>query len=243
MTSTHNQPGSRAYLFSIVLVAIIGGLLFGYDTAVISGAGRRGCKAFFMGADFAYTDTIHGLTSSSRPDRLHHRQRPFGSARGSLGRKRSLFVAGVLFSSRHWAPTAPNSSSSTTANRASGYSSPSTSTAFWAASAWVWPRPSAPCTSPKSPRATSAARLVSWNQFAIIFGQLVVYSVNFLILALERQSGHRSGGGRQPDHESRVAAAWTIETGWRLMFVSEAVPAVSSPCSCCWCPRRPATSP
>ena len=32
------ETGSRAYLFSIVLVAIIGGLLFGYDTAVVSGA-------------------------------------------------------------------------------------------------------------------------------------------------------------------------------------------------------------
>jgi len=37
MTKTQ-ETGSRAYLFSIVLVAIIGGLLFGYDTAVVSGA-------------------------------------------------------------------------------------------------------------------------------------------------------------------------------------------------------------
>ena len=29
---------SRLYLFFIVLVAVIGGLLFGYDTAVVSGA-------------------------------------------------------------------------------------------------------------------------------------------------------------------------------------------------------------
>ena len=29
------ETGSRAYLFSIVLVAIIGGLLFGYDTACL----------------------------------------------------------------------------------------------------------------------------------------------------------------------------------------------------------------
>ena len=34
MTS-NQQTGSRAYLFSIVLVAIIGGLLFGYDPAVV----------------------------------------------------------------------------------------------------------------------------------------------------------------------------------------------------------------
>ena len=50
------QSSSKAYLFSIVLVAVLGGLLFGYDTAVISGA-EKGLQAFFMEAkDFAYTD-------------------------------------------------------------------------------------------------------------------------------------------------------------------------------------------
>ena len=61
----NTDKGSKAYLFSIVLVAVIGGLLFGYDTAVISGA-EKGLQAFFMGAqDFAYTDAVHGITSSS----------------------------------------------------------------------------------------------------------------------------------------------------------------------------------
>jgi len=61
----YTEKGSKLYLFSIVLVAVIGGLLFGYDTAVISGA-DKGLQAFFMGAsDFVYTDTIHGFTSSS----------------------------------------------------------------------------------------------------------------------------------------------------------------------------------
>ncbi|WP_290395630.1 MFS transporter, partial [uncultured Duncaniella sp.] len=59
------QKGSKVYLFSIVLVAVLGGLLFGYDTAVISGA-EKGLQAFFLEAkDFVYTDTIHGITSSS----------------------------------------------------------------------------------------------------------------------------------------------------------------------------------
>ena len=31
------ENGSRSYLISIVMVAVLGGLLFGYDTAVISG--------------------------------------------------------------------------------------------------------------------------------------------------------------------------------------------------------------
>ena len=38
------DKGSKTYLFSIVLVAVLGGLLFGYDTAVISGA-ERGLQA------------------------------------------------------------------------------------------------------------------------------------------------------------------------------------------------------
>lgn len=39
------EKGSRAYLVSIVMVAVLGGLLFGYDTAVISGA-EKGLQAF-----------------------------------------------------------------------------------------------------------------------------------------------------------------------------------------------------
>ncbi len=35
------EKGSRAYLYSIVLVAVLGGMLFGYGTAVISGAEIR----------------------------------------------------------------------------------------------------------------------------------------------------------------------------------------------------------
>ena len=56
---------NKLYLYSIVLVAVLGGLLFGYDTAVISGA-EKGLQAFFIGAtDFVYTDAIHGITCSS----------------------------------------------------------------------------------------------------------------------------------------------------------------------------------
>ena len=49
--------------------------------------------------------------------------------------------------------------------------------------------------------------LVSWNQFAIIFGMLVVYFVNYTI-ALQGD------------------AAWLHATGWRWMFASETIPAV-----------------
>ena len=46
--------GSKFYLYSITAVAILGGLLFGYDTAVVSGA-EKGLEAFFLTAtDFQY---------------------------------------------------------------------------------------------------------------------------------------------------------------------------------------------
>lgn len=49
-------------------------------------------------------------------------------------------------------------------------------------------------------------RLVSFNQFAIIFGMLVIYFVNYFI-------------AKQGDEQ------WLITVGWRLMFLSGAVPA------------------
>lgn len=42
---TNQDKGSKLYLFSIVMVAVMGGLLFGYDTAVIS-APRRASRPF-----------------------------------------------------------------------------------------------------------------------------------------------------------------------------------------------------
>ena len=66
--------------------------------------------------------------------------------------------------------------------------------------------------------------LVSWNQFAIIFGQLVVYFVNFMILGSHANPVIDLVNGVNQIMNPE-AASWTIETGWRLMFASEAVPA------------------
>ena len=64
MINTTNEV-SKLYLYSITSVAILGGLLFGYDTAVISGA-EKGLEAFFLSAsDFQYNKVMHGITSSS----------------------------------------------------------------------------------------------------------------------------------------------------------------------------------
>lgn len=220
----YTEKGSKVYLFSIVLVAVIGGLLFGYDTAVISGA-EKGLQAFFMGAsDFVYTDTLHGITSSSALIGCIIGSALSGLLASGLGRKKSLFVAGVLFFLSALGSYAPEF-------------------LFFEKGVPTWSLlivfnlyrilggigvglASAICPMYIAEIAPSNIRgtLVSWNQFAIIFGQLVVYFVNFLILG-----DHNNPVIKAVEGVNQIlnpeASAWTVETGWRLMFVSEAVPA------------------
>ena len=91
------EQGSKAYLISIVMVAVLGGLLFGYDTAVISGA-EKGLQAFFMESkDFAYSDAWHGFTSASALIGCIIGSAISGFLATNLGRKKSLIIAGLLF--------------------------------------------------------------------------------------------------------------------------------------------------
>ena len=207
----YRQTGSAGYLFGIVLVAVLGGLLFGYDTAVISGA-EKGLQAFFASAgDFEYTDSWHGFTSSSALIGCVVGALLSGILASRLGRKRSLFIAGVLF-----LLSALGSYDPEFLFFEHGVPGKGLLVAFnlyrilggigvGIASA-LCPMYIAEI-SPASKRGT----LVSWNQFAIIFGQLVVYFVNFLIVRSH---------ANDPD-----VVAWTYAIGWRVMFVSEAVPA------------------
>ena len=57
------QGYKSGYIISITLVAALGGLLFGYDTAVISGA-EKSVQKFLITSQGLGT-LIHGLTISS----------------------------------------------------------------------------------------------------------------------------------------------------------------------------------
>ena len=207
----NSSKGNPAYLFGIVLVAVLGGLLFGYDTAVISGA-EKGLQAFFQGAqDFTYTDGWHGFTTSSALIGCIIGALLSGVMASRLGRKKSLFVAGILFFLSALGSYYPEF-----LFFEKGLASKSLLIAFngyrilggigvGLASALC------PMYIAEIAPASKRGKLVSWNQFAIIFGQLVVYFVNFLIIR-----SHAS----DPD-----VVAWTNTIGWRVMFVSEAVPA------------------
>ncbi len=210
-SSPYRQKGSVLYLVSIVLVAVLGGLLFGYDTAVISGA-EKGLQAFFQDADdFDYTNALHGFTTSSALIGCIIGAFLSGVMASRFGRKRTLFVAGILFFLSALGSYYPEF-----LFFEEGKASLSLLVAFncyrvlggigvGLASA-ICPMYIAEI-APYKQRGS----LVSWNQFAIIFGQLVVYFVNFLIVR-----------SHAADPE---VVEWTNEVGWRLMFVSEAVPA------------------
>ena len=102
-----NQKGSKSYLISIVMVAVLGGLLFGYDTAVISGA-EKGVQAFFKSAtDFEYTDFMHGFTSSSALIGCIIGSALSGLFASKFGRKRSLIFAGICFFLSAWGSMEP----------------------------------------------------------------------------------------------------------------------------------------
>ena len=220
---------NRAYLFSIVLVAVLGGLLFGYDTAVISGA-EKGLQAFFMGAsDFQYTDFMHGITSSAALLGCIIGSALSGLLASGLGRKKTLFVAGILFFLSALGSYMPEflffEKGVPTFGLLIAFNLYRVLGGLGVGIA------SALCPmyiaeiSPARMRGT----LVSWNQFAIIFGQLVVYFVNLVILGKHIAPVIESvaSGINQITNGALLAADanWSITTGWRLMFVSECVPA------------------
>ena len=219
------------------MVAVLGGLLFGYDTAVISGA-EKGLQAFFLSApDFRYSDFMHGFTSSSALIGCIVGSGISGLFAGKFGRKRSLVFAGVCFFISAWGSMNPES-------YLLPYGKPSWNllvvfNLYRVLGGIGVGMASAICPMYIGEIAPSNIRgmLVSFNQFAIIFGQLVVYFVNFLILGDHTNPVITSIG--QGFSQVVSGDPWTISTGWRYMFGSECVPAGLFTILICFVPETP----
>ncbi len=270
MTQTQTQ-GSKSFILSITLVATLGGLLFGYDTAVINGA-IEALKVFFVtplksdnelalqvlgeykiiislcfvvvsllvssfmfrmygkqkgiiysaliilvGAVIWYTqfwvsvneisentlNSINGFTISSAIIGCIIGGSIGGYVSQNIGRKRGLVLAAVLFTIS-----------------AIGSAMPEMMNFFGAStiSAFIFYRivggigvgiasMLSPMYIAEIAPANIRGKLVSGNQFAIVFGMLIVYFVNYFIAL--------SGDD-----------AWLNEIGWRYMFASEMIPAI-----------------
>lgn len=224
MNHTTNE-GSKLYLYSITTVAILGGLLFGYDTAVISGA-EKGLEAFFLSAsDFQYNKVMHGITSSSALLGCVLGGAMSGVFASRLGRRNSLRLAAVLFFISALGSYNPEF-------LFFEYGKPNWDLLlafnFYRVIGGIGVGlASAVCPMYIAEIAPSNIRgtLVSCNQFAIIFGMLVVYFVNFLIMGDHQNPTLVKDELTGILSVSATSDMWTAQQGWRYMFGSEAFPA------------------
>lgn len=200
-----NNKHNSLYIISITLVATLGGLLFGYDTAVISGAEKSIQEYLITGLGLG--SLAHGATISSALIGCVIGGIISGMVSSKYGRKNTLIIAAILFFVSALGSAYPEFLFFEKGNptlallltfnlyRIIG------GIGVGLASAVV------PVYIGEVAPANIRGRLVSFNQFAIIFGMLVVYFVNWGI----------SNGS---------TLEWINDIGWRYMFASEAIPAL-----------------
>ncbi|MDR3652525.1 MAG: D-xylose transporter XylE [Paludibacter sp.] len=206
--NTHS--GSKLYIFGITLVATLGGLLFGYDTAVISGAVDSLKVVFHINAETFGSEkiaaAIHGATVASALIGCIIGSAVSGIFAEKMGRKNSLLFAAVMFFLSALGASYPEffffhkGDGSVPVLIAFNLYRVIGGIGVGLASAI------SPMYIAEIAPAEIRGKLVSWNQFAIIFGMLIVYFVNYFITKGQAQE-------------------WIDATGWRYMFASNAVPA------------------
>jgi len=193
-----------AYVFGITLVATLGGLLFGYDTAVISGA-EKSIEAYLV-KPLGLSAFVHGATVSSALIGCIIGGALSGFFSSRLGRKKSLMLAAVLFFLSALGSGYPETFFFTPGEPSIGLLIVFNFYRILGGIGVGLASAVCPMYIGEIAPAKIRGRLVSFNQFAIIFGMLVVYFVNWGI-----------ANGQTID--------WINTLGWRYMFASEAIPA------------------
>lgn len=197
------------YIVLLTLIATLGGLLFGYDTAVVSGA-VGSLRAYFIAPRHLSPDeanTLLGFVTSSALIGCIIGGLTGGWISTHIGRKGGLIIAAVLFLISALGAAAPEFMFAPI-----GHGGP----------AYIWnfvgyrilggigvglASMLAPMYIAEIAPARIRGNLVAWNQLAIVFGMLVIYFVNYAIA--------RAGNSE----------TWLHTIGWRYMFLSGSIPA------------------
>ncbi|MGO8747286.1 MAG: sugar porter family MFS transporter [Thermoguttaceae bacterium] len=240
-----HAAGSVGYVYLLACVAALGGLLFGYDTAIISGAIGFLTTCFDLDPAFekgwAASSVLLGCAAGAAVA---------GALSDRLGRKKMLILAGIFFLVSALGTALPQSVRVFVVFRIV------TGLAIGAASI------SSPMYIAEISPARMRGKMVSINQFAIVAGILVAYFVNYSIAAhgnaIDRavvwhdaesqgsvlgrngnffktgtvpETSHADPGKtRQSSQGDRprfaVPKGWNATQGWRWMFGLGACPAL-----------------
>ncbi|AQT69139.1 D-xylose transporter [Anaerohalosphaera lusitana] len=204
-----SQAKTKLYLVFITLVAAIGGLLFGYDTAVISGTVSSLNENFIEPLDLSelQANSRTGMIVSSALIGCIIGGLTGGFVSDRLGRKKGLILASILFLLSAIGSAWPEVFFARFGTGGAEYTLHFVIYRIIGGIGVGLASMLTPMYIAEVAPAKIRGTLVSWNQFAIIFGMLVVYFVNYMIA--------RSGDDQ-----------WLDAIGWRWMFASEAIPAV-----------------
>ena len=194
---------STSYVVGITMVATLGGLLFGYDTAVISGA-EKSIQLYLING-LGLGSLAHGATISSALIGCIIGGMVSGLAASKLGRKNSLMLAALLFFISALGSGWPETFFFTKGVPTMGLLFMFNFYRIIGGIGVGIASAVCPMYIGEIAPAEIRGRLVSFNQFAIIFGMLVVYFVNYGIA-----------------HGQTIE--WINTIGWRWMFTSAAIP-------------------
>lgn len=195
---------NKLYVIALTIVATLGGLLFGYDTAVISGA-EKSIQAYLIESQGLST-LIHGLTTSSALIGCIIGGIVSGVFASKFGRKRTLMLAAILFFLSALGSGFPEFLFFQRGEPSIGLLLVFNLYRIIGGMGVGLASAVCPMYIGEIAPAKIRGQLVSLNQFAIIFGMLVVYFVNW---------GIANG----------QTLEWINNIGWRRMFLSETIPA------------------
>ena len=209
--STHY---TSLYVFRITLVATLGGLLFGYDTAVISGTVGSISKVFVEPQHLSETaaNSLLGFCVASALIGCIIGGLMGGYLSNRFGRRNSLLIAAFLFFIAAIGSAWPELGFRSVESQEipyylAGYVPEFVFYRIVGGIGVGLASMLSPMYIAEVAPAEIRGKLVSFNQFAIIFGQLLVYCVNYAIAS----SGDQD---------------WLNIVGWRYMFLSLAIPAL-----------------
>ena len=208
-TSAATDKGSAFYLTAICLIATLGGLLFGYDTGVISGAIEP------LTAKFGLSDFMKGFTSGCVLIGCAAGVLIVGPLSDRLGRRFAMFFAAVMFLASAIGTAVPQDISTFILFRVLG------GVAIGIASI------STPMYIAEITPARIRGRMVSVNQIAIVGGIAAAAFANYYI------------AGSQGDATQAQAQAWLTHTGWRWMFAAGIAPSIVFGLLLCVIPESP----